>query len=105
MTSLLLICALIGTTLIVTSSVLFKPIRKLWPTFFGCNQCIGTWVGVAFGISGVVSLGYGRWLDAFIVGTATSFLSQLADGILTLLLGEPDDEGNAHAKKTEKSEE
>lgn len=46
------------------------------------------WVGMVAGGSGVVSLEHGRILDAFIVGAATSFLSTLADGILTNLLGE-----------------
>lgn len=104
MTNFFLVFALIGTTLIVVESTLFKPIRKFWPDFLECSQCVGMWVGAAAGLSGIVRLGYNRCLDAFIVGAATSFLSLLASGILIVLLGEPD-EGNAHAKKAEESEE
>jgi hypothetical protein len=89
MSGFLLICALIGTTLIVVRSALFGPVRRLWPALFQCAQCSGTWIGAAAGASGVVSTGHGRILDAIIVGAATSFLSLLADAVLLRLLGDP----------------
>jgi hypothetical protein len=92
MNDFLLVFALIGTTLIVVRSTLFRPIQRLWPAFFGCSQCVGMWVGTAAGASGVVMLGYGRVLDGAIVGTSTSFLSMLADAVLLRLLGDPNEE-------------
>ena len=89
MTELLLVLALIGTTLIVVRGTFFRPIRRLWPALLGGSQCVGTWVGVAAGASGIVSPGYGHALDAVIVGAATSFLSLLADAVLLKLLGSP----------------
>jgi hypothetical protein len=94
MRELLILCALIGTTLIVVDSTLFRPIRKLWPALLGCAQCFGFWVGAAGGGSGLLGAGHSRVLDAFVVGTATSFLSLLAYAALVNLLGEPvEDEG------------
>jgi hypothetical protein len=87
---LLLVFALIGTTLIVARSTMLRPVRRLWPAMLACPQCVGTWVGVAAGATSVVSLGYGKPLDALIVGTATSFLSLLADAVLSYLLGPPE---------------
>lgn len=83
-----LLSALIGATLIISSSTLFRPLQRFYSPLFKCSQCVGMWVGMVAGGSGVVSLEHGRILDAFIVGAATSFLSTLADGILTNLLGE-----------------
>ena len=89
-----LISALVGTTLIVVDSTLFKPVRKLWPALLGCAQCFGFWVGATAGATQVVSIGSSRVFDAFVVGAATSFLSILAYAELTCRLGEPiEDEG------------
>lgn len=84
------ILALIGATLIIVRSTLFRPIQKLWPALFQCSQCSGTWVGIAAGASGVVAIGHGRILDAVIVGAATSFSAMLADAVLLKLLGDPE---------------
>lgn len=89
MTELLLVLALIGTTLIVVRGTLFRPLQKLWPALFACAQCSGFWVGAAAGASGIVATEYGRLLDVVIVGAATSFLSLLADAVLLKLLGAP----------------
>lgn len=86
---MILISALIGATLLIVRSVVFAPVRGLWPAFFGCSQCVGTWVGIAAGGSGIVAVGNGRVLDAVIVGAATSFLALLADSVLLRLLGDP----------------
>jgi hypothetical protein len=91
MNGFLLVCALVGTTLLIVRSTIFAPIRKLWPALLGCAQCSGFWVGVAAGASSVVSTGHGRLMDAIIVGAATSFLSLLADAVLLRLLGDPAD--------------
>lgn len=91
MTHLLLVEALIGVTLIVVRGAIFRPLQKHWPMFFRCSQCVGMWVGVVAGASGIISVGYGRILDAIIVGAATSFLSLFADAILLRLLGDPDE--------------
>ena len=94
MNNFLLISALVGTTLIVVRGTVVDPIRRLWPALFRCSQCVGTWVGVGAGASGIVTVGRGCVLDAVIVGTATSFLSMLADAVLLQLLGDPN-EGTA----------
>jgi hypothetical protein len=92
MNTLLLLCALIGTTLIIVRGSILAPVRNLWPALFGCAQCAGTWVGIAAGASGIVSTGHGRFLDAVIVGAAASFASLLADAVLLRLLGDPSEE-------------
>jgi hypothetical protein len=89
MNTLLLLCALVGTTLIIVRGSILEPVRKIWPPLFGCAQCAGTWVGITAGASGIVSAGHGRLIDAVIVGAATSFLSLLADAVLLHLLGKP----------------
>lgn len=89
MQGLLLVSALIGTTLLVARSTIFRPLQRLWPALFRCCQCVGVWVGVSAGSSGIVTTGHGWLLDAIIVGAATSFLSMLADAILLKLLGDP----------------
>jgi hypothetical protein len=86
MNGFLLVSALIGTTLVVARSTIFQPIRRLWPALFQCAQCVGMWVGVAAGASGIVGIGHGRVLDALIVGTATSFLAMAADAVFLKLL-------------------
>lgn len=92
MPSLLMVLALIGTTLIVTRSTIFKPIRRLWPALFECSQCTGWWVGAAGGASGLVTIWHARLFDAIFVGAASSFASMLADAVLLNLLGDPHDE-------------
>lgn len=90
MQTILLITALIGMTLLIVRSVVFAPLRKLWPAFFGCAQCVGTWVGAAAGASGIIETNYVWWADAVIVGASVSFLALLSDAILLRLLGEPE---------------
>lgn len=83
----LLLLALVGTTLIIVRGTILRPIQRI--AFFRCSQCVGFWVGVAGGASGLVVAGHGRIADAAVVGTATSFLSMLADAVLLHLLGDP----------------
>jgi hypothetical protein len=92
MTSILLLSALIGATLLVVRSTIARPIRRLFPALFECSQCTGTWVGAAAGASGIVTVGFGRIGDAAVVGAATSFLALLADAVLLKLLGDPGEE-------------
>ncbi len=89
MTAVLLIAALIGTTLILVRGTICRPLRWLWPALFTCSQCTGAWVGGAAGASGLVTVGHGRVLDAVVVGAATSFLAMLSDAVLLNLLGDP----------------
>jgi hypothetical protein len=84
--------ALIGMTLIVVRSTIFKPIRRLWPTLLECCQCVGMWVGIAAGASGLLTSGHGRVLDAVVAGAATSFLAMSSDAVLLNLLGDPNKE-------------
>lgn len=102
MTELLLLLALVGTTLIIVDSAILRPVRKIWPAFFTCAQCVGFWVGVGFGVSGLITTPYGRVMDAFIVGTAGSFLSTLADGVLSALLGPTNDEATSEPTSEQK---
>jgi hypothetical protein len=97
MNALLHTFALIGITLIVVRSTIFAPIRRIRLPLLQCTQCAGTWVGVVAGASGIVTAGHGRFLDAVIVGAATSFASMLADAILLNLLGDPS-ESNSQTK-------
>jgi hypothetical protein len=90
MNELIHIAALIGTTIIIVRSTLFRPIQKLWPALFQCSQCTGVWVGAAAGGCGIIQIGHGPLLDALMVGAATSFLATLADAVLLKLLGDPD---------------
>jgi hypothetical protein len=90
MTAVLLL-ALVGATLIVVRSTIFRPIRRIWPALFECCQCTGAWIGAAAGASGIASAGRGRVLDAVIIGAATSFLALLSDAVLLRLLGDPKD--------------
>lgn len=89
---ILTLIGLIGATLIVVRGTIFRPLRRLAPSFFGCSQCFGTWVGAAAGATGIVVTGHGRVLDAAIVGGAMSYLSMLADAVFINLLGEPLDD-------------
>ena len=91
MTSFLLITALVGATLIVTRSTLFGQTRRLWPALLGCSQCVGLWVGVAVGASGLVAPTRYCLVNALIVGASASFSALLADGVLLRLLGDPDE--------------
>lgn len=95
MNEFLLVFALIGATLIISRGTIFRPLRSLWPTFLECPQCVGMWVGVVAGASSVVSLGYGKALDAFVVGCATSFLSMFANALLIKLLEDPSEENDS----------
>lgn len=88
----LILLALIGTTLIIVRGAIFRPVRRIWPTLFGCSMCIGFWVGAGVGLSGLMTTGYGRVMDAMIVGTAGSVLSLSTDAILLRLLGDPGEE-------------
>ena len=92
MNAVLLLAALIGATLIIVRGTILRRVRALWPTLLKCSQCTGTWVGIAAGATGIVSVGQGRVIDAIVVGSATSFLSMLADAILLHLLGDPGEE-------------
>lgn len=83
--------ALVGITLIIVRGTIFTGLRKLFPPLLDCTQCTGTWVGIAAGASGVASMGYGRPLDALLVGGAVSVLALLADAVLVKLLGDPHD--------------
>lgn len=85
----MLYLALIGFTLILVRGTIFQPLQTRWPALFGCSQCAGTWVGIAAGASGLVETGHGRFLDAVVVGSATSFLAMAADAVLLRLLGDP----------------
>jgi hypothetical protein len=89
---LLLLSALIGATLIVVRGTIMRRIRAVWPALLRCGQCTGFWVGAVAGGSGIVSVGQGRAIDAIVVGSATSFLAMVGDGILIKLLGDPGDE-------------
>ena len=92
MNTILLISALIGATLIVVRGTILRRLRALWPALLECSQCTGAWVGVMAGMTGVVSVGRGRIVDAIIVGAATSFLAMVADAVLLSLLGDPSGE-------------
>ncbi len=85
----LLLSALVGATLIVSRSTLFRSVRYFYPPLLECSQCVGTWVGIAAGAGGLVTTGHGRIVDAIVVGSATSFLAMAADGLLLYLLGDP----------------
>jgi hypothetical protein len=84
--------ALIGLTLILVRGTIFRSLQRRWPAFFRCSQCVGMWVGLAAGASGVASMGRGRVVDAVLVGTATSVLSLATDAVLLKLLGDPSEE-------------
>lgn len=84
----LVLLSLVGTTLIVVRGAIFGWLQALAP-FFRCSQCMGFWIGAAAGASSVITVGRGRVVDAFVVGTAASFLSLLADAVLIRLLGDP----------------
>ena len=91
MNELLLLLSIVGTTLIVVRGTILRRVRRFWPALLECSQCVGMWVGVGFGVSGLVTTGYGRVMDGFIVGTAGSLLSVFADAVLLKLLGDPNE--------------
>ena len=70
----LLLCA-VGMTLIMARSTLFEPVRKIWPKFLGCPQCVGFWVGAAIGSSAFHVAAVDRAMDAVLFGCATSVAS------------------------------
>jgi hypothetical protein len=88
----LLLCALVGATLIVARGTIFRPLQARWPALFRCCQCTGFWVGAVAGAGGIVTVGRGIAIDALIVGSATSFLAMVADAVLLRLLGDPEKE-------------
>lgn len=92
MTAFLLLSALVGATLVLVRSTLFRPVQRLYPPLFGCAQCAGFWVGALGGAAGLASVGRGRVVDALACGFATSLLSLLADAVLLNLLGDPNEE-------------
>lgn len=89
MTTVLVLLSVVGTTLIIVRGTVLRPVRRLWPALLECSMCVGTWVGFGFGLSGLVTTGYGRITDAAIVGTAGSVLSLFADATLLKMLGDP----------------
>jgi hypothetical protein len=91
--------ALVGVTLILVRGTIFRPLQRFWPALFQCSQCVGMWVGLTAGASGMVSLsherfvgaamGHERFIDVVLVGAITSCLSLAADALLVKLLGDP----------------
>jgi hypothetical protein len=82
--------ALVGATLILVRGRVFARVRPLWPSLFGCAQCVGFWVGGTAGGMGLAPLvGRGRALDALLVGCGVSLLALLTDAVLLKLLGDP----------------
>ena len=84
--------ALVGLTLILVRGTIFGPLQRFYPPLFRCAQCVGTWVGIVAGVNGIAPLGYGRLLDAALVGAATSVLALATDAVLLKLLGDPSDD-------------
>lgn len=91
MRDLLLVCSLVGATLIVVRGTICRPLQRFWPALFQCSQCAGFWVGAAAGVGGIVSVGQGRAVDAVVVGAANSLLSMVVDAVLLKLLGDPEE--------------
>ncbi|MGH3303688.1 MAG: hypothetical protein ACRDOK_18815 [Streptosporangiaceae bacterium] len=89
----LVFLGLVGATLIVVRGSIARPLRTVWPAFFGCTQCVGFWIGFAGGSGGLVSTGHAHIANAIVVGSATSFLAMLSDGVLLKLLGDPSENG------------
>jgi len=87
MFTLIRVLALIGATLIVTQSTIFRSVRRRL-SVLKCNQCVGFWIGVIGGACNIVSADSGRILDAMFVGCAVSLMSHLAGGVTVALLGE-----------------
>lgn len=100
-----LLFALIGATLIVVSSVIARPIRRLWPSLLSCSQCTGAWIGAVAGAVGLVQVEHNPILNAAVVGCAVSFLAELANGVLLNLLGEVDEGDTPDETQAEKPEE
>lgn len=88
----LVLISLIGVTMIIADSTITRPLRRFWPEFFGCCQCVGFWVGAIAGAGGIVVMTHIRPLDVILVGAATSFLSLLSHGVILQLLGESEEE-------------
>jgi|WetSurMetagenome_2_1015567.scaffolds.fasta_scaffold331850_2 hypothetical protein len=104
MRDFLMVTALIGATLIVTQSVLFRPIRRLWPSLLKCGQCVGTWIGVSAGFFGLLRAVDNIFLNALIVGASNSVLVMLVDGVLCLMFGEVVEEGDSDETQTQEPE-
>lgn len=45
----LLLLGALGFTLVVTTSTIAAPVRRLWPALLTCAQCTGFWVGGGVG--------------------------------------------------------
>lgn len=102
MRDVLLVSALIGTTLIVVRSTIFRPVRRFFSIeFLRCSQCVGLWIGVFASLGGLLPMGHGRLLDAVIVGTANSFLALLSDALLIHFLGDPLDDNEPLPKRAD----
>jgi len=104
MRDFLTVTALIGATLIVTQSVIFRPIRRLWPSLLKCGQCVGTWIGASAGLFGLLRAVDNIFLNALIVGASNSVLVMLVDGVLCLMFGEVVEEGDSDETQTQEPE-
>lgn len=82
--SFVALIGLVGVTLIISRGTIFAWLQRRVAAV-KCPQCVGMWVGIAGGAYGLVQTGYGRIIDAFIVGGATSFLALLFGVILSVL--------------------
>jgi hypothetical protein len=94
---ILVFAALVGATLIVVRSTLFKRVRRVWPALLGCSQCVGFWTGALATFVPELDLPHGRApfamvVDALVVGCATSLSALATDCLLCKLAGEPDEE-------------
>jgi hypothetical protein len=88
-----LLAALIGATLIVVRGTILSRLRKVWPQFFECSQCVGFWIGaLAGGTSIVGSFERGWWFDALALGCAVSVVSMGTDIVLLKLADGPGEE-------------
>jgi len=90
--------ALVGVTLILVRGAIFARLRALWPALLECTMCTGTWVGIAAGASGIVTVAevpgpvfLAHATRALLAGCAVSVLSLLTDAVLLKLLGDPDE--------------
>jgi hypothetical protein len=83
--TLFILAALVGATLIVVRGTLFRRVRAIWPSFLGCSQCVGFWIGVLAAATSppLLSVRHDWRLDAPLLGCALSLLAMSVD--LTLL--------------------
>jgi hypothetical protein len=85
---LFFLTALVGATLIVVRGTIFRFVRRLWPAFFGCSQCVGFWVG-ALGPLAIRSRE--SWIEALVMGCVVSVVAMATDVVLCKLAGGPAD--------------